>query len=419
MLRKLLLLLIILLNSPTAFASSPTAHRFEPPRTLPSPRVLLDKSGTTFRQRKRAKSLWPGSRFTELDRQRALHRGLRFIYSTALNPRNFAAYGSDYLWCFYTLSTVVRDEKFKQTARQMGVERARYWRRTHRSLPRHADALTVADFVFGSDSADGLGVRDERLKEQLRVAAARYSARDYLLFDPLVEPPPADVPGECEYDQIVNSRGSKTCRHCRRPLKMRTRYDVWYDALITAYSGDHYGVKLGARYADVLKWLPSLRPLRGHENGANADFYDTVYAVTHVVYTLNNYSQYRLSPNWLPQEYRFLKDNLREAIAFDDADMLGEFMDSLRAFGLTSADPLIRSGMEYYLSHQNADGSWGDVRAEDIYDRYHPTWNAIAGLSEYSWRAGEGLSFPEIMPLLQQWERENSLQDQSPATPQR
>jgi squalene cyclase len=178
---------------------------------------------------------------------------------------------------------------------------------------------------------------------------------------------------------------------------------VWCDALIVTYSGDHYGVELGAHYADVLKWLPAMRPYRGSENGTNPDFFDTVYAVTHIIYTLNNYNQYRQSPILLPAEYQFLKSNLREAIKGDDPDMLGEFMDTLRAFGLTSEDPDIRAGMGYLLSHQNRDGSWGKTY---IRNRYHPTWNGISGLSEYAWRAGEGLSFPEIKPLLERWNRE-------------
>jgi hypothetical protein len=288
----------------------------------------------------------------------------------------------------------------------MGLERARVWRRQHRSLPIDADAGTIADYAFGSDAADSLGLKDERLKDEIRRAAAGFSARDYLSFDPLTEPPPQDVPDECEYDEASNPRGSKFCRVCKRPLKMKSRYDVWYDALITVYSGDHYGVRLGAHYADVLKWLPSLRPYRGREGGGNPDFYDNVYAVTHVVYTLNNYSQYRLSPSLLPQEFAFLRDHSQEAIKEDDADMLGEFMDSLRAFGLTDASPQIRAGMEYYLAHQNPDGSWGEMDEEDIYERYHPTWNAVAGLSDYAWR-GEGLSFPAVKPLLERLSHES------------
>lgn len=402
-------LLIILLNFQLTHTGS--VHPTTPGLELPASHSTLDalaQSTTRASQRRRATPLWPGSRFTELDRARALARGLRFIYRTALNRRNFADYGSDYLWCFYTLSTVVRDESLKRTARRMGVERALRWRHLHRSLPRNADAGTITDYAFGSDAADGFNVRDERLKEQIRRAAPRYTARDYLLFDPRTEPPPFDVPDECAYDGATNARGSRVCRVCHRPLKMRSRYDVWYDALITAYSGDHYGVELGAHYVDVLKWLPTLRPYRGSENGANPDFYDTVYAVTHIIYTLNNYSQYRLSPALLPQEYQFLKSTLREAIAQNDADMLGEVMDSLRAFGLTSESTDMRAAMEHYISHQNSDGSWGRMDEADIYDRYHPTWNAIAGLSEYEWRVGEGLSFPEVRPLLERWNHENA-----------
>ena len=359
-------------------------------------------SSSSQKRRRAADQLWPGSRFTEADRARAVYRGMSFIYRTALNRKNFAEYGHDYLWCFYSIGASVKDARLRRMTRRMGIERARRWRRDNPSVPPYADAGTIANLIFGSDAADGLGVRDEAIKEQLKLAAPRYPARAYLSFDPLTEPPPDDLPETCEYCGANNARGSKTCHACKRPLKMKTRQDVWYDALITAYTGEHYGVMLGARYVDVLKWLPTLRPYRGSENGANQEFYDTVYALTHVVYTLNDYSLYRLSPRWLPQEFEFLKTHLEEAIVRNDSDMLGEFMDSLKAFGLTEDDARIRAGMEYLLSHQNLDGSWGYMKEKDIYDRYHPTWNAIAGLSEYAWH-GERLSFPEVMPLLEQW----------------
>ena len=399
MFAKSLCLLVILLGFQLApSGSSRTTSRPErlPLRSTQAAVIKAPVPSTT--------PLWPGSRFTDLDRARALSRGLRYIYRIALNRRSFSQDAADYLWCFYTLSAAVQYENLKLMAHSMGVKRALDWRRLHRSLPRHADPDTIIEYAFASDAADSLGVPDESLKEQIRQAANRYSARDYLDFDPVIEPPPADVPDDCEYDGAYNPRGSKVCHVCKRRLEMRSRYDVWCEALVTSYSGDHYGVELGAHYADVLKWLPAMRPYRGSEHGANPDFFDTVYAVTHVVYTLNNYSQYRLSPALLPAEYKFLKNNLREAIRENDADMLGEFMDTLRAFGSTSEDPDMRAGMEYLLSHQNHDGSW-DKRY--IRNRYHPTWNGIAALSEYDWRAGEGLSFPEIRPLLERWNRES------------
>ena len=277
------------------------------------------------------------------------------------------------------------------------------WRRLHRSLPGKPDADTIADYVFGSQAADDLDVRDDKLKRELQRVAGRFSSRDYLKWSPMVEPPPTDVPEECAYDGADNPRGAKFCRTCNRPLKMRSRYDVWYDALITTYTGDTYGVTLGAHYVDVLRWLPSLRPYRGRDN--NPDFYDTIYAITHIVYTLNDYNKYRLSPQWLPQEYEFLKTNFKEAIADGDAETVGECMDTLKSFGLTENDPAIRAGTDYLLSHQNSDGSWGQINEKDIYDRYHPTLTAVSGLCEYAWH-GEGLSFPALKPLLEQWAAE-------------
>jgi hypothetical protein len=363
----------------------------------------LSATSTSTPQTSRQKTRPRRSQFSEFERANAISRGLKFIYQTALDERNFAEYGSDYLWCFYTLSTSVQDPVIRRTAREMGIERARRWRELHRSLPQNAGPWMIMDYAFGSDAADRLNVRDERLKEQIRRAAPRYTAPEYLLFDPRTEPPPDDVPAKCEADGANNPRGKQLCYVCKKPLKMRSRYDVWYDALITTYSGDRYGVKLGARYVDVLKWLPSLRPYRAIGHGPDPDFVAKVYAVTHVVYTLNNYGQYKLSPALLPQEYEFLRSALREAMRTDDHDMLGELMDSLRAFGITSGDPEMSAAMDYYLSHKNPDGSWGRVDEKDIYDRYHPTWNAIAGLSEHGWKEGAGLSFPAVERLIRHW----------------
>ena len=38
-----------------------------------------------------------------------------------------------------------------------------------------------------------------------------------------------------------------------------------------------------------------------------------VLAITHLVYTLNDYNRYRLSQEWLPQEFEFLRENLQGA----------------------------------------------------------------------------------------------------------
>ena len=94
----------------------------------------------------------------------------------------------------------------------------------------------------------------------------------------------------------MNRRGRKVCRKCQRRLSMNSRYWIYMDALTRSYAGEKYGVTLGAPFASVIKWLPTLRPYPRRVSGKNKEFYEAIYAVTHVVYTLNDYSLYRLSP---------------------------------------------------------------------------------------------------------------------------
>ncbi|HMH43906.1 MAG TPA: hypothetical protein VK557_10520 [Pyrinomonadaceae bacterium] len=228
--------------------------------------------------------------------------------------------------------------------------------------------------------------------------ASKFTARDYFGFDPAEEPPPQDLPEECTCE-TMNDRGRKTCVKCRKRLTMASRYTVWQDALVGSFTGDCYGVRLGTSYADVIKWLPTMRPYPNFVTKDDWGFYDATYAVTHLVYTLNRYSCYRLLPRWLSAEYWFLKQNLTKAIIMGDPEIMGEFLDSLKSFGMTENHPLIRKGTNYLLATQNPDGSWGDMEADDIYERYHPTWTAVDGLREYGWR-GKRLSFPKVAPLL-------------------
>jgi hypothetical protein len=343
-------------------------------------------------------------RFAGGERARAVRRGLEFIYAAACEPEHFAEHGSDLLNCFYFIADTSRDPALCRAARRMGRERARRWRGERPALPPDADANTILDYIHGSHAADLLGLPDPRLKRQLALAAAEFNSRDYLYFDPRAEPPPADVPADCEGCGHWNERGRKRCRECRKKLGRMSRYVVWYDALTRTYTGECYGVVASGRFADVFGWLPTMRPYRGREGGANPDWYDAVYAVTHIVYTLNDYDRYQLSPRWLPAEFEFMKESLPEALATDDAEMAGEILDALKAFKLGDGHPLVRAGMDYLLARQNADGSWGDPAAVWIYARYHPTWTAIDGLRDHAWR-GTRLRFPEVKPFLLQQAR--------------
>jgi hypothetical protein len=344
--------------------------------------------------------LWPSARYTTEDRDQAIYRGMQFLYRTASKPKVFAEWGHDLLWCFWTISNTAQDPKLRQMARDMGRERAAEWRRIHaRVSPMKYDANGLCNAIFGADAATRLGYPDDQFKEKIRSAVARFNVRDFLAFDAVNEPPPSDIPKACPKCDRDWRRGTKTCPRDGSPLSMKSRYDVWSDALITAYTGDIYGITLGAPYRDVLKWIGAMRPYAPRSQVNITEFYDITYCITHIVYTLNDYNQYRISPQWLPEEYAYLKTNLEEAIRLEDPETLGEFLDTLRAFGMTEDDSPIRTGVNYVLSRQNRDGSWGDPKDRDVYDRYHSTWTAIDGLRQYAYQ-GERLGFPDLMPLL-------------------
>jgi Squalene-hopene cyclase C-terminal domain len=335
-------------------------------------------------------------------RELAILRGMFFIYGISCQPRHFAKCADDLLYFFYHVGRTARDTTLRRMSRDMARESFSRWQNSQQTLPSNPDPDTIIDYFHAGSTAEQFGVRNPALKRQIRQAISRFTAGDFLWFDPHREAPAEDVPESCDYCESWNARGRKRCIHCRRRLTMMTRYQVWYYSLIRTYCAHVYGIALGAAYEDVFKWLSALHPYRGRDGGANPDFADSIYAISHVVYTLNDYGSFLLSPDWLPQEFAFLRDNVKEAVALDDPDMTGEMLDSLMAFGLTDQDKVMREGIDYLLERQNPDGSWGDVKSRDLYCRYHPTWSAIDGLREFDWR-GRRLLFPQVLPLLKSW----------------
>ena len=334
----------------------------------------------------KGRPLWPGARYSREQRDAEIRRGMIFIYnSIARNPEYFREWGHDLISAFYNIAVTSENPELRLMAWNMGHERALEFRRIHPAVPANVEVDELIDLVVGHDSSTRLGVPDARMQTVLREAAVRFTAADFLWFDPLVEPPPSDIPKACKQCNHQNKRGATVCERCGAKLKMWNRYDLYQDALINSYTGDRVGITLGRHYVDVLHLLPELRPYPARRNDNEEDYYAGVYTATHVVYTYNDYSQYRLSRDCFPEEFEHLKANLREAIADRDPETMGEYLDSLRSFGLTLDDPLIRTGFEFLLSVQNADGSWGDVTTKDPYGRYHPTWTSIDGLRDYRW----------------------------------
>jgi hypothetical protein len=248
-----------------------------------------------------------------------------------------------------------------------------------------------------------IGVWDAALNAEISAGIKRFSAQDLVGFDPEREPPPDDLPYPCDCG-LKNQRGRTHCKQCRRRLENQSRYRVWMEALANTYVSERCGLRFGARYLDVLKWLPAMRPYPVSAGEDIEYLRDAIYAVTHIVYTLNDYGTYRLRPSWLPQEFAFLRANVASVCERNDPEVLGELLDSLRSFGLDARHPLIMRGTRYLLASQNKDGSWGDAHEENIRTRCHTTWTAIDGLRSYAWR-GERLLRSDVRLMLKEWAR--------------
>lgn len=324
-------------------------------------------------------------------------RGLRFLHRFASRPDVMEVYGSDLIYCFHHIAATSAKPELRRTAWRMGKERACAWLRLCTRVSESADADELSWLVCGCDAAERLGFDVARVKARLASSVSRCSVRDFLGFDPRREPPPCNIPLECDCG-TKNGRGLRNCLSCGRALDMTSRYEVWRAALVETHMADRFGLGFGASYWDVARWLPSLRPFRAGSGTGSCDWSDRFYAVTHLVYTLNDYSAYRMSPAWLPEEFSFLKESVDMAIQLSDPEILGESLDTLASFGLAYSHPLIQRGARHLLAWQNRDGSWGDCSADNVYDRYHSTWTAVDGLRLHRWR-GLGVTIAEARQL--------------------
>lgn len=332
-------------------------------------------------------------------RKRAsIKRGLDFLYHVANSKDGFDSYGSLLVCCFALIGATSSEKDLREQARSRARELVQRWRSAHPFLPTDAGPDVLLRFALVSYALARLGLRDSKLKAQIRTAVERFSAHELLGFDPISEPPPTDLSFACECGWD-NKRERTFCKQCRKRLQIRSRYRAWMGAQVKTYLGEQCGALFGARYADVLKWLPAMRP---YPSPADEDVElsrDAAYAVTHLVYTLNNFSTYRLSPRLLSPEFAFLKSHVAPACEREDPELLGELLDSLKAFGLRGSHPLIMRGTEYLLETQNEDGSWGDPDEENVRTRCHTTWTAIDGLRAHAWRGARSLS-PELKSIL-------------------
>jgi hypothetical protein len=304
----------------------------------------------------------------------AVQRGIYFIDSVAQPSRNFNTMTGELLWCFYTISSTSACAAVSSLAGTLGRKLARRWLRKKMRVPTR-DAIALSDYVSTLDGAERMvGSRDPSRYRSILNAARGLSPTDFFGFDPSEEPPPTDIPEQCSNCDFIPPRGAEICVGCGFALSRQSSYAVWRES---------YGVPLGGPYSSVIGWLEKMRPYPSRERESNSNEVDEVfYAITHLIYTLNDYGRYRLPTSRFQEESRYLKSSMRRAIRFADIEMLAECIDSLRSLGIRNNGRAETNAMSYLLACQNKDGSWGDSSSNDTYYRFHATWTAIDALRD-------------------------------------
>jgi hypothetical protein len=304
---------------------------------------------------------------------RALHQ----LYAASLVPDTFAEYGGHLLLAFALIARTSRSARIRGLARRMGIARASDWRGRWPETAAALDADTIMQAVIASHAVAQLGDRTEEIREQLAHEIGRWSTADLLYFDPVTDVIPDDIPYECACGR-ASARAARRCQGCSAPLRFRSRYDVWYYALTSVYFCERQGMPLPVTFAETLTRLADLRP---YPQPGSSDFYDAIYAVTHVVYTLTDYGAMTLAPGVLPHELAFLRDSMDWALQQGEPDTVGELIDSLVGIGVSDVDPQITRARQFLLDGQLPDGTWGD-ESQDPY-AFHTLWTAIDGLRDH------------------------------------
>ena len=251
-------------------------------------------------------------------------------------------HGSDILIPFYVPPLgAARASEEERHALKVATELALVWRGRNRGrrLTSGTPPSELLDLMQGVYTLECLGMADgsRDLRQQLEERCAAYGVEDFLRFDPAVGEPGGAVREVC----LCGARpqaGARECPACRRPAVPMSRFDVWLEALVWTFHGCRMRIGLGACFFTVLQQLGQafceLYPLR--ERLSQKDSHYLCYALTHVIYALNNFGERSLPASLFPAPVvGFLCEQLQRAMAADDPDLAGELLDCLKCLGVT------------------------------------------------------------------------------------
>lgn len=188
------------------------------------------------------------------------------------------------------------------------------------------------------------------------------------------------------------TRRRPQCYRCRRPLRSTVHFDAVCLALIWLSVFEDCDIDLktqngSARLEDIVRYMPYLRPYRSMEYFGLAMFKFQCYFLTHLIFMAANgidvdcWSDVRLDPSLFAEEFIFLVTNLKTVIKLDDPELVGEFLQCLRVFGVAEGNALMRIGVEYLLRVEERTKKGNFVKVTSFYTRYHAAYCGIIGLA--------------------------------------
>jgi hypothetical protein len=288
------------------------------------------------------------------DRPAAMLRGLAFLSDFALRDACWSECPADVAYMFFHLGTRSRQGDFTRRARTLARRSAMRWLGEHPRLPPGTDAEeALYGYAYGACTARGVGLDTRALCRDLRVWARTQRPRQVLGFDPKREPPPSA--------------------------------QDWQYALVATHIAEGVGLRLRWSVRDIAAWRLAMQPYPRLRHRFTPTSESAFYAITHLVYVLNDYNLYALPRARFEAEAELLRAACAIGIDDDDVEAMGEAVDALLALGEPERDPLLSRARQTILALQNRDGSWGS-RADEPYTRLHKTWVALDGLTRYGRR---------------------------------
>ena len=342
----------------------------------------------------------------------AIIRGLDYLQRSGeamfRNDNLASRHGADLMLPFYVPRPSSAGSPEERHAWRVATRLASEWRsRTVKRasyLPPRVPPAELLDLMQGLYSLECLGMAEPTVHAAVLERSAAWGAIDYFKYDPAAGEPHDQLRELCMCGARPPAAASE-CPHCRRPAIPMSKFDVWLEALVWSFHGCRMRIGLGACFFDVLRQVCAafghLFPRRATLQ--QKDRHYLTYALTHVIYALNNFDERSLDPALFPPSVpTFMKEQLRAAIDADDPDLAGELLDCLKCLG-EGGTPESVAAERFLLSAQSsADGGWVCKGEADLYSRYHASLVAVAALMDHTY-AAHGPVFPRAADVLPAW----------------